>query len=614
MNVRFSLLPQMVRPLLLGLAASCLSFAMLHKLPTEQVKDYYSQHLGQLHTALTDFQQSAQRADITALRAQFATCRREYKHLEFAIEYYYPHAASRLNGAALPETEPGEPGEVIPPAGFQVLEEYVYAAPDTRANRALIYQELDNLLYQVRHLEQQMPYLTFTDAEVFDAVRLNLYRLAAKGVSGFDSPAAHASLPEAATTLKASREVLAVFDVPPALTTQLARCEATVAAPRQDFNSFDRARFFVRYFNPALATLRQTQVQQHIPFIAAKRAVRTDAVGYFVADAFDASFFAPADAAPPTPAVLKLGAALFSEPLLSGKAGRSCASCHAPNRAYTDGLKVNSSLVAGAGLERNTPTLLNAALQPDQFYDSRVHFLEDQVHAVVSNKAEMGGHLSEAPTLLRKKGTYAKLFAAAFANEKQPVSERNIRRAVAAYVRSLVRLNSRFDDYLRGDTAVLNNQEVLGFNLFMGKAQCGTCHYMPLFNGAVPPLYDKTESEVLGVPATADAQPPVLDADPGKFLLYGIAHQKHAFKTPTVRNAALTAPYMHNGVYQTLEQVVDFYNQGGGAGLGLSVPTQTLAPDRLDLSQAERQALIAFIKTLSDAQEEHSNDNTAGNP
>jgi cytochrome c peroxidase len=275
---------------------------------------------------------------------------------------------------------------------------------------------------------------------------------------------------------------------------------------------------------------------------------------------------------------------------------------------------VNSSLVAGAGLERNTPTLLNAALQPDQFYDSRVHFLEDQVHAVVSNKAEMGGHLSEAPTLLRKKGTYAKLFAAAFANEKQPVSERNIRRAVAAYVRSLVRLNSRFDDYLRGDTAVLNNQEVLGFNLFMGKAQCGTCHYMPLFNGAVPPLYDKTESEVLGVPATADAQPPVLDADPGKFLLYGIAHQKHAFKTPTVRNAALTAPYMHNGVYQTLEQVVDFYNQGGGAGLGLSVPTQTLAPNRLDLSQAERQALIAFIKTLSDAQEEHSNDNTAGNP
>jgi cytochrome c peroxidase len=106
----------------------------------------------------------------------------------------------------------------------------------------------------------------------------------------------------------------------------------------------------------------------------------------------------------------------------------------------------------------------------------------------------------------------------------------------------------------------------------------------------------------------------VLDADPGKFLLYGIAHQKHAFKTPTVRNAALTAPYMHNGVYQTLEQVADFYNQGGGAGLGLLVPNQTLAADRLDLSQAEQHALIAFIKTLTDAREEHGNDNTTGAP
>ena len=603
MNTRFFRFHTVGRPLLLGLAVLLFSFAVLRKTPAEQVKDYYNSHLRQLHSALTRFQEATYQADTTALRAQFAACRTEYKQLEFAVEYYYPHAASRINGAALPETEPGEPGEVIPPTGFQVLEEFVYAAPDSRANRDLIHQEVDNLLYQVRHLEQQAPYLAFSDAEVFDAVRLNLYRLAAKGISGFDSPAAHASLPEAVVTLKASREVLASFDVPQALNAQLERCVAAVAAPNQDFNSFDRARFFVRYFNPALAALRQAQVQLHIPFVGAKRAVRADAVGYFVADAFDASFFAPADAAAPTPAVLALGEALFKEPALSGKAGRSCASCHVPGRAYTDGLKVNSSLLADAGLERNTPTLLNAALQPDQFYDSRVHYLEDQVHAVVSNKAEMGGQLSEAPALLRKKGTYTKLFAKAFASEKQPLTEHNIRRAVATYVRSLVRLNSRFDQYLRGDTAVLKPQEILGFNLFMGKAQCGTCHYMPLFSGTVPPLYDKTESEVLGVPATADTLHPKLDADQGKFQLYGIAHQKHAFKTPTVRNAALTAPYMHNGVYQTLEEVMDFYNKGGGAGMGLAVPNQTLAEDRLDLSTAEQQAIIAFIKSLSDARE-----------
>ncbi|MBC6698305.1 cytochrome c peroxidase [Hymenobacter puniceus] len=591
------------RPLLLGLSMVLFSFAVLRKTPAEQAKDYYETHLRELHTTLARFQQVAYQADTTTLRSQFAACRTEYKYLEFAIEYYYPHAASRINGAALPETEPGEPGEVIPPTGFQVLEEYVYAAPDTRANRDLIHQEIDNLLYQVRQLEQQAPFLAFTDAELFDAVRLNLYRLAAKGLSGFDSPAAHASLPEAAATLNASREVLALFAVPDELTKLLQRSAAAVSAPNHNFITFDRARFFVRHFNPTLAALRRAQVQRAIPFVRARRAVRPDADGFFGADTFDPAFFAPADAAAPTPAVLALGEALFREPLLSGKAGRSCASCHVPGRAYTDGLRVNSSLLANAGLERNTPTLLNAALQPDQFYDSRVHYLEDQVHAVVTNKAEMGGQLSEAPALLRKKGRYPPLFAQAFATEKQPVSERNIRRAVAAYVRSLVRLNSRFDHYMRGDTAALNTQEVLGFNLFMGKAQCGTCHYMPLFSGSVPPLYDKSESEILGVPATTDTLHPRLDADPGKFLLYGVAHQKHAFKTSTVRNAALTPPYMHNGVYQTLEQVLDFYNKGGGAGLGFIVPNQTLADDKLNLSAAEQQAIIAFIKSLNDTQE-----------
>ncbi|TGE27999.1 cytochrome c peroxidase [Hymenobacter metallicola] len=594
----------LIRPLLLGLAGVLFSFAVLHKTPADQVKDHYTHHLRRLHAALTHFQQLAYQADTTALRRQFAACRTEYKHLEFAVEYYFPHVAQRLNGANLPETEPGEPGQVIPATGFQVLEEYVYAAPALdRATQDLIHQEIDNLLFEVRHLEQQVPLLSFSDAEVFDALRLNLYRLAAKGLSGFDSPAAHASLPEAAVTLQATREVLALFAVPEKLLGQLRRSEAAVAAPGTDFDNFNRAGFFVRHFTPMLTTLRQAQQQLQIPVVAARRAVRPAAGSFFEADAFEASFFAPADAAPPTPAVLALGAALFQEPLLSGRGGRSCASCHVPGRAYTDGLRVNKSLLAASELERNTPTLLNAALQPDQFADSRVHFLEDQVHAVVSNKAEMGGQLSQAPALLRKKGGYGKLFTQAFATEQQPLTERNIRRAVAAYVRSLVRLNSRFDQYMRGDTTVLTRQEVLGFNLFMGKAQCGTCHYMPLFNGSVPPLYDKAESEVLGVPATADTLHPVLDADAGKFGLYGIAHQRHAFKTPTVRNAALTPPYMHNGVYQTLEQVLDFYNKGGGAGLGLAVPNQTLGEDKLNLSAAEQQAVVAFIKALNDARE-----------
>lgn len=593
------------RLLLLGAALLLFSFTVLHQTPADQVKTYYADHLRQLHAALLHFRTVLDHADEAECRAEFAACRAAYKPLEFVVEYYYPTAAQRINGAALPEAEPSEPDQVLLPSGFQVLEEYVFSPAAEVNSRDFMRRELDNLLFQVRYLQAQEPTLAFTQAEVFDALRLNLYRLASKGITGFDSPVALASLPEAAVTLESTRQVLACFDVPATLDAQLRGGVAAVRAPgatAAGFNRFDRAAFFVRYFNPMLTTLRQVQEQQRIPFVAARRAIRPTAATYFAADAFDPTFFAPADAAPATPAVLALGRALFQEPALSGH-GRSCVSCHAPDKAYTDGLKVNKSLLDGVALERNTPTLLNAALQPALFYDGRVRFLEDQVHEVVSNRAEMGGQLSAAGTVLRRKGNYARLFAQAFADEPKPLTDRNIRRALAAYVRSLTGLNSRFDHYMRGDTTALNATEIRGFNLFMGKAQCGTCHYAPLFSGAVGPLYDKAESEVLGVPATPDTLHPTLDPDQGKYALYRIAHQRYAFKTPTVRNAARTAPYMHNGVYRTLDEVLDFYDRGGGAGLGLAVPTQTLGPDRLNLTTQEKQAIITFIQALNDESE-----------
>jgi cytochrome c peroxidase len=131
----------------------------------------------------------------------------------------------------------------------------------------------------------------------------------------------------------------------------------------------------------------------------------------------------------------------------------------------------------------------------------------------------------------------------------------------------------------------------------MGKAKCGTCHYMPLFNGTLPPKYFASDAEVIGVPASpADT---AIDPDPGWFNIIRIASFKHAFKIPTVRNAARTAPYMHNGVFATLEDVMDFYNDGGGAGHGLRVANQTLSSDSLHLTQTEIKEVIAFIKSLN---------------
>jgi cytochrome c peroxidase len=167
-------------------------------------------------------------------------------------------------------------------------------------------------------------------------------------------------------------------------------------------------------------------------------------------------------------------------------------------------------------------------------------------------------------------------------------------------VRSLRPLDSPWDRFMRGEAAALSAEARHGFNVFMGKAKCATCHFPPLFNGTVPPRFLESDLEVLGVPAEAPPARAALDADPGRMAVDRSPLSRGAFRTPTVRNAALTAPYMHNGVFATLEEVVEFYDEGGGAGRGLAVPNQTLPSDTLQLTGAEEEALVAFIRSLTD--------------
>jgi cytochrome c peroxidase len=138
----------------------------------------------------------------------------------------------------------------------------------------------------------------------------------------------------------------------------------------------------------------------------------------------------------------------------------------------------------------------------------------------------------------------------------------------------------------------------------MGKAACATCHFAPVFNGTVPPFYIESESEVLGITVGLDSINPKLDDDLGR-VANGMNLDKHwffrnSFKTVTVRNIELTAPYMHNGSFNTLEEVIDFYNLGGGKGMGLNVENQTLSDAPLGLNRREKADLVAFLKTLTD--------------
>jgi cytochrome c peroxidase len=306
-------------------------------------------------------------------------------------------------------------------------------------------------------------------------------------------------------------------------------------------------------------------------------------------------FFSPNERYKVTPLRVELGRSLFYDSIFSTTAKRSCASCHNPSKAFTDGLKTPAAIQSSVTLKRNTPTLLNAVWQTKFFYDSRASTLENQLNAVVHNVDEMNGSLRESIERIRENEQYSKMFAQAYVNDAQAVTEYNIANAISSYVRSLSSLDSRFDKYMRGQ-GELTAAEKKGFNLFTGKAKCATCHYIPLFNGLVPPFFTETESEVLGIPSAPRKK--MLDDDTGRFDFTKSVIHKHAFKTPTLRHIAQTAPYMHNGVFSTLEEVIDFYDKGGGLGMGIDVGNQTLPPTALHLSRSEKKNIVAFLKTL----------------
>jgi cytochrome c peroxidase len=239
-------------------------------------------------------------------------------------------------------------------------------------------------------------------------------------------------------------------------------------------------------------------------------------------------------------------------------------------------------------------------MQSHQFHDLRSITLEDQADEVMKNSREFNFTSTGIAKKIAGDTAYLAMFAKAFGKKKDMVSSFELRNAVAAYVRSLMPFASPFDAYMNGDRSALNGEQIHGFNLFMGKAKCGTCHFAPLFNGNIPPWFNKSESEIIGVPARVAWQNATIDSDSGRYRINQMQELLFAFKTPTVRNVEKTGPYMHNGVYKTLEDVVTFYHKGGGVGIGIPLIYQSLPFDSLSLNQVERKAIVAFMKSLTD--------------
>ncbi|MFV8346814.1 cytochrome-c peroxidase [Flavobacterium sp. ZB4P13] len=531
-------------------------------------------------------------APLPQIQKQFLEAHQSYKQVETISEYYFPTVSKEINGPALDEFEEDE-GKTVPPEGFQVIEEFIFPKYDPESKGVLL-KEIGILSANLKRLDYLSQTNQLTDSYIFDAMRLEVFRIITLGITGFDSPIAQNSIPEALSSLESIEKYYKVYaeDSDDAVLKTIEEGKEYLKNNNK-FNEFDRAAFILKVANPLSKDLYKTQMALNIPFVKETRGLKTTAQTLFDKNAFDAEAFSAFPDYETTPEKIELGKLLFNDPVLSGDNSRSCASCHHSDKAFTDGVEKSISLDGKSLVKRNTPTLTHIAFQRAFFFDSRVNYLEDQAVAVIINENEMHGSLAKSAIALKKQASYVAKFQKAF--PKKEIDEFGIKNALASYIRSLSNYDSKFDGFMRGEEK-FDLDEIAGFNLFAGKAKCATCHFIPLTNGTVPPSFMKSESEVLGVPDKYKK----LDPDLGKFELTKAEIHRNSFKTPTIRNVELTAPYMHNGVFKSLEEVIDFYNDGGGSGLGFKLENQTLPEDKLNLTDLEKKQLIVFMKTLTD--------------
>ena len=276
-------------------------------------------------------------------------------------------------------------------------------------------------------------------------------------------------------------------------------------------------------------------------------------------------------------AKVELGKLLFFDPRLSKDNSISCASCHVPTAGFADPRQFSLG-VGGEQGGRNAPSVMNAAYNHFQFWDGRAGSLEEQALGPIQNPIEMAETLDGVVQKLSTVKAYQARFRGVFGED---VSPDGIAQAIAAFERTLISTNSPFDRFVAGDKGALSKSAQRGFELFQGKARCVLCH-----NG---PNFTDNKFHNLGVPQVGP-----LKEDVGRYAVTKRESDRGAFKTATLRSIALTAPYMHTGGFATLEDVVEFYNQGGEA-----VPGKDVFMTALNLTDQEKKDLVEFMNTLT---------------
>ncbi len=298
---------------------------------------------------------------------------------------------------------------------------------------------------------------------------------------------------------------------------------------------------------------------------------------------------------------VELGKFLFFDPRLSGDGSLGCVNCHLPDQGWTTHTRLSPAYPSNSE-RRNSPTLINVAYDQTLIWDGRAPNLEKQALGPVKNPLHMNQNIDFLIQELEVIPGYRNRFQKVFGTGVTPDG---ISKALAAFQRTLVTADSPFDRYMKGEKGAMSESAKRGMDIYRGKARCTLCHAGPNFSdqkfhnlGDPDPDYMRDPKVLVAIRFDAqrmgikDYQS--LDKDPGRYLVTKNPADRGAFKTPTVRNATETAPYMHNGALETLAEVIDFYDRGGGDD-----PNKSKLIKPLGLTQEEKADLLEFIKALT---------------
>jgi cytochrome c peroxidase len=576
------------------------------------LEEFTSRQLALL--ALIEKANTANPNDIKKIRASIDSARIAMKSMDFWLRYMEPLAYKKINGPLPVEWE------------TEVFEKFEkpYRREGAGLTLAALYLEepaikKDSLLQLVRRA------ISATASYAADSItgqlgnydhfflcnRLFLLNLAAIYTTGFECPDADRTIPELTSMLSAVgytyQSFNSSFPATPISTSYLRLfSDLLVFINKQpmDNTSFDHYTFIRDYVNP-LFVLNQQFIEQYkvVSHSLVDYSLNKSARSIFDKKLYNGQnakgiFIRVTDSAA-LAQVEKVGKLLFYDPALSGNNMRSCGSCHKPAQHFTDTSAATSlHFNRNDHLTRNSPSLVNCVYNHLVMLDGKHFTLQNQAKAVISNTDEMACNEYDVIRKVLSCKEYKNIFSKLvnYTPQEKEITYDHIVSSITYYY-------SRFSNYYAPFDNAMNRHAELtlgaraGFNLFMGKAQCATCHFAPQFNGVKPP-YVSSEFEVLGVPK--DTGYSHLSNDEGRHGINPATETRNAFRTGSLRNAMQTQPYMHNGVFRTMEEVIEFYNAGGGAGHGLTVTNQTLSADSLKLTAKEKSDLLTFIRSLDE--------------